>query len=135
MTLITSGCKRLAINNHLRTIAATLSLFLLITSVGLAQTFTTLASFNATNGSNPYYVSLVQGLDGNFYGTTNTNGGGFGTVFRVTPSGTITTLHTFCHTECSDGASPYSGPTLGTNGNFYGTTISGGTNNDGTVFK
>jgi uncharacterized repeat protein (TIGR03803 family) len=135
MTLVTSCYKKLAMKLTVRAIAATLVFFLLVANVALAQTFTTLASFDSTKGSNPYYVSLVQGLDGNFYGTTSKDGGGFGTVFRVTPGGTITTLHVFCHTECSDGASPYSGLTLGTNGSFYGTTISGGTNNDGTVFK
>ena len=61
-----------------------------------AQTFTTLQNFDRTNGASPYYVSLVQGTDGNFYGTTSSNGDdNFGTVFRITPSGILTTLRNF----------------------------------------
>lgn len=61
-----------------------------------AQTFHTLASFNGTNGSGPA-AALVQGWDGNFYGTT-VNGGtnNAGTVFRVTRTGKLATLYSFC---------------------------------------
>jgi uncharacterized repeat protein (TIGR03803 family) len=106
-----------------------------------AQTFTTLLSFNGTDGANPYYGSLVQGLDGNFYGTTNQGGAncapyGCGTVFKITPGGTLTTLYSFCaQTNCPDGYYPYAGLVQATNGNFYGITFDGGTNNGGTVFK
>jgi uncharacterized repeat protein (TIGR03803 family) len=102
-----------------------------------ADTFTTLVNFNGTNGASPYYMSLVQGTNGNLYGTTE--GGGAnngGTVFRVTPSGTLTTLYNFCaQTGCTDGYEPYAGLVLGTDGNFYGTTYEGGANDAGTVFK
>lgn len=67
------------------------------TAIGLpAQTFTVLHSFDGTDGGNPL-EGLVQATDGNFYGTT-LNGGapGPGTVFKITPSGTLTTLYTFC---------------------------------------
>jgi len=106
-----------------------------------AQTFTTLASFDITNGQEPIFVSLVQGLDGNLYGTTSgegTTGASTtpGTVFKVTPSGTLTTLHSFCAlTNCADGEHPYAGLVLSTDGNFYGTTTSGGSHGSGTVFK
>jgi uncharacterized repeat protein (TIGR03803 family) len=108
-----------------------------------AQTFTTLVNFNYTNGANPYFMSLVQGTDGNLYGTTE--GGGAndsGTVFKVTPTGTLTTLYSFCaKTNCTDGSVPFGGLVLGTDGNFYGTTSEGGIIADpcggdcGTVFK
>jgi uncharacterized repeat protein (TIGR03803 family) len=91
-----------------------------------AQTFTSLLSFDGRDGGNPN-AGLVQGTDGNFYGTTYDN-----TVFKITPSGTLTTLHTF-HT--TDGANPYASLILGTNGNFYGTTNTGGANGSGTVFS
>lgn len=61
-----------------------------------AQTFTTLVSFDGTNGYAPY-GSLIQGLNGNFYGTTY--GGAtyaVGTVFKVTPTGTLTDIYSFC---------------------------------------
>jgi uncharacterized repeat protein (TIGR03803 family) len=96
-----------------------------------AQTFTSLLSFLGTNGSLPI-GPLVQGLDGNFYGTTRTGGtNDAGTVFRVTPEGQQTTLHSF---DGSDGEYPY-GLALATDGNFYGTTQTLGPNGHGTVFK
>lgn len=97
--------------------------------VSPAQTLTTLASFDGTNGKAPWVPSaLVQGSDGNFYGTTSAGGANnSGTVFKVSPDGTVTTLYSFCaQSNCTDGASPYSGLIQGTNGNFYGTTYFGG---------
>src|ERR1700688_4990309 len=80
-------------------------LFCAATAIALpAQTFTTIVNFDGTNGSSPLYGSLVQGFDGDPYGTTS--GGGVnnvGTVFKVTSAGTLTTLHTF---DSSDGAVP-----------------------------
>ena len=104
-------------------------------------TLTTLYSFcsqsGCTDGDYPY-ASLVQGTDGNFYGTT-ANGGanGGGTVFKITPTGTLTTLYSFCPvTGCADGYAPLAGLVQGTDGNFYGTASSGGTNGySGTIFK
>jgi uncharacterized repeat protein (TIGR03803 family) len=102
-----------------------------ITTNGL---FTTLYSFTAgADGYGPW-AGLEQGTDGNYYGTTEyggTNGGG--TVFRINPSGSLTTLHSF--NDGSDGASPTGGLIQGADGNFYGTTSQGGTNGGGTVFK
>jgi uncharacterized repeat protein (TIGR03803 family) len=102
-----------------------------------AQIFTTLVSFDGTNGSYPEYISLVQGFDGNLYGTTAAGAGfpclfcGSGTVFEMNRGGTLTTLHFF---DGTDGAIPYAGLIQATNGNFYGTTHYGGVNNEGTVF-
>ena len=95
---------------------------------------TTLYSFAGSDGANPY-AALVQGSDGNFYGTTAGGGAsnGNGTVFKITPGGTLTTLHSFAG---SDGANPYAALVQGSDGNFYGTTQQGGANNgNGTVFK
>jgi len=89
-----------------------------------AQTFTQLHAFDVTDGAHPY-GTLVQGLDGNFYGTTaNGNGqnqcaNGCGEVFKTTPDGTLTILHSFKKT---DGGYPMAGLVLATNGNFYGST-------------
>jgi uncharacterized repeat protein (TIGR03803 family) len=97
-----------------------------------AQTFTSLASFNSTGGYDPN-PGVVQGFDGNFYGTTynSDSGNGSGTVFEITPSGTLTTLGSFNY---SDGANPTAGLTLATTGNFYGTTSTGGANAAGVIF-
>jgi uncharacterized repeat protein (TIGR03803 family) len=94
---------------------------------------TTLHSFTGPDGVRPL-TALIQGNDGNFYGTTNRGGAsGLGTVFKITPSGTLTTLHSFAG---SDGSYPQFGRWIqASDGNFYGTTIQGGGNNVGTVFK
>lgn len=97
----------------------------------------------SADGSIP--SNLVQGNDGNFYGTTRGGGpfGNNGTVFQLTSLGQINVLHNFCAvTSCSDGQQPQQGLILGTDGNFYGTTASGGANQNcgashgcGTVFE
>src|SRR5438876_4585880 len=110
-----------------------------ITSGG---TLTTLHSFNGTDGWKPI-AGLVQGTEGNFYGTTVLGGAyGGGTVFRMTPAGALTTLYNFCtQSGCTDGLSPFAPLIQASNGNFYGTTSGGGTNycwfdqQGGTIFK
>jgi uncharacterized repeat protein (TIGR03803 family) len=103
-------------------------------------TLTTLHSFCSRtackDGRNPF-AGLVQGTDGNLYGTTLEGGAkGFGTVFKVTPNGTLTTLHSFCtQSGCPDGQFPQTGLVQASNGNLYGTTITGGTYGDGTIFE
>ncbi len=103
-------------------------------------TLTTLHSFDYTDGDQP--VALILAIDGNFYGVTNYGGanicigGGCGTVFRVTPGGTLTTLHSF---DGPDGFYPSAGLVQATDGNFYGMTVQGGANSCvasgcGTVF-
>jgi len=102
-----------------------------------AQTFTNLANFDGTDGSNPFYLPLVQAGDGNLYGTTQSGGAiGNGSIFRLTPSGTLTTLYSFCSVaSCADGAYPLGGLVLATDGKLYGTTSGGGTSSVGTFFK
>ena len=90
-----------------------------------AQTFNTVFSPDFSNGSNPSTpngVALIQGPDGNFYGTTNNGGsaGQCGTVYQLTPSGNVTTLHSFTHSV--DGCALTSGVTMGSDGFLYGTT-------------
>ncbi len=79
----------------------------------------------------------MQGSDGNFYGTTSVGGAeGWGSVFKITSSGTLTTLYSFCsQSNCSDGASPLAGLVQASDGNFYGTNQYLGANDQGTVFK
>jgi uncharacterized repeat protein (TIGR03803 family) len=98
-----------------------------------AQTLTTLYSFNnGTNGYNPM-AGLVQATNGDLYGTTFD---AEGTVFKITPSGTLTTLYNFCsQSGCADGANPEAGLIQATNGDLYGTTYAGGSYTAGTVFK
>jgi uncharacterized repeat protein (TIGR03803 family) len=109
-----------------------------IYTISSASPLSTLLNFTGSNGASPWSMSFVQGADGNFYGTTM-NGGtnNAGTVFKITPGGALTTLYDFCtQSGCEDGSGPMAGLVLGTDGNFYGTTLYGGTSsNDGTVFK
>jgi len=103
-----------------------------------AQGFKVLFNFDGTNGGLPIASTLVQGVDGNLYGTTDWEGAsGYGTVFKVTPNGVLTKLYDFCQNPdiCTDGANPVSGLVLGPDGSFYGTTIGGGTFGSGTVYK
>jgi uncharacterized repeat protein (TIGR03803 family) len=103
-----------------------------------AQTkFTSLLSFTGVNGANPNYVYLVQGTDGDLYGTTHVSTGSGGTVFKITTKGVLTTIYTFCpHGDpCLDGAQPEAGLVLATDGNFYGTAMNGGANGFGTVYQ
>ncbi|HEY1676066.1 MAG TPA: choice-of-anchor tandem repeat GloVer-containing protein [Candidatus Sulfotelmatobacter sp.] len=106
--------------------------------VSPAQTFKTLLDFNGANGATPVYTPLIQGRDGNLYGTTlggGSNGGG--TVFKITPGGVLQTIYSFCsQTNCADGNGPYAGLVQGSDGNFYGTTYYGGVSGVfGTVFE
>ena len=96
-----------------------------------AQTFKTLVTFDGTNGSLPS-ASLIQGTDGDLYGTTEESGPGPGTVFKITPGGKLTTLHSF---DGTDGEYPVGQMVQATNGEFYGTTSQGGAYSYGTVFK
>jgi uncharacterized repeat protein (TIGR03803 family) len=103
-----------------------------------AQTFTSLFSFDFTDGAE-LDGSLVQGLDGNLYGTTFSGGANVlgGTAFKITPKGQLTTIYNFCsENKCLDGTEPDAGLVLATDGNFYGTTkAGGGSNSGGTLFR
>ena len=90
------------------------------------------SSDNNADGVNPV-STLTEGKDGDFYGTTEYGGtnGNYGTIFKITPAGALTTLHRFAG---SDGANPFATVIQGTDGNFYGTTSTGGANGYGTVF-
>ncbi len=98
-----------------------------------AQTFTTLAYFE--NGSYSF-SSLIQGRDGDLYGTGNPGGAyGYGTVFKLARDGTLTDLHDFCQQPgCTDGGGSSVPLVLATDGNFYG-AAGGGTYNLGVIFK
>ena len=99
-------------------------------------TLTTLVNFNENDGAYPV-AGLTLGSDGNFYGTTEYGGtnGGYGTVFKVTTNGTLTTLVSF-NGYPGNGKYPWAALTLGNDGNFYGTTSEGGPGPaGGTIFK
>jgi uncharacterized repeat protein (TIGR03803 family)/YD repeat-containing protein len=94
-------------------------------------TSSNLHAFNGSDGSNPF-AGLLQASDGNFYGS-NYSGGTTdqGNIFRVTPDGTLTVLHSFNGT---DGFKPNE-LIQAKDGNFYGTTREGGAYGNGTIFR
>jgi uncharacterized repeat protein (TIGR03803 family) len=105
--------------------------------ITLGGTLTVLYNFDSIHGAN-IFAPLVQGSDGNFYGTardggTKNNGG---VVFKLTPTKKLTVLYNFDHTGAiPDGNQPYAGLVQASDGKFYGTTSTGGTNSAGTLFR
>ena len=113
-----------------------------IFKVDAGGNFTSLVNFTGTNGAHPT-CKLALGIDGNFYGMTYNGGSsialdplgfGYGTIFKVTPSGTLTTLVNF---DGTNGGKPTSSLTPSLDGNFIGTTQFGTTyaNGSGTIFE
>jgi len=103
--------------------------------INTSGALTSLCAFNGGNDGAKPYAGLVQGNDGNFYGTTYYGGGtdgvvGNGTVFKISSSGVLSSLYSF--TGYTDFPSEL---VEGSDGNFYGTTVYGGTKGAGTVFK
>jgi uncharacterized repeat protein (TIGR03803 family) len=99
---------------------------------------TTLYAFCPTlpcsDGQNP--VGIIQGSDGNLYGAAG--GGKFngGTIFEITSTGGFKSLYSFCSlADCVDGTAPKAPPIQGSDGNFYGTTFAGGSENGGVFYE
>jgi uncharacterized repeat protein (TIGR03803 family) len=103
-----------------------------------AQTLTVLHNFHNTDGSYPW-GGLVQAANGDFYGTASGGGANSqGVVFKITPGGVFSTVYNFCSqggTACTDGEQPRMGLILDGNGYLYGTTLFGGANNRGTLYR
>lgn len=113
--------------SHLFFSAAMALLFAASAGLARGQSVTLLYSFNGSNSSQgPEFVTPEQGKDGKLYGTT------VGSVFRISTDGAGGQIFAF---DGTNGAQPFGGVTLATDGNFYGTTSFGGTDNDGVLFK
>jgi len=115
-------------------------------SAAEAQKFSVLYAFppDGSQGNDLSAMTLVEGTDGNFYGTAYSGGdtanysAGGGTIYKVKPSGKLTVLWAFaCQAGgvCPNGRSPEGGVIQASDGNFYGTTYAGGAYNDGTIFR
>lgn len=108
-----------------------------ITSSGTLRTLYSFCSQSGCSDGQDPLAGLVQATDGNFYGTTSAAGAnGYGTVFKITPGGSLTTLYSFCsESGCTDGREPFAGLVQATDGTLYGTTFRGGAYDGGTVFR
>jgi uncharacterized repeat protein (TIGR03803 family) len=117
------------------TFGVLLLLFVLCAGALHAQTYADLFEFpGKPGGCCPQHPSLMaQGRDGNLYGITTTGGANnLGSVFKITPTGTLTQLFSF---DTVHGSTPVGGLVLGLDGNLYGTTEFGGASGFGNIFK
>ena len=89
---------------------------------------------NGYDGAEPD-AGVIQGSDGNFYGTTRLGGHGAGTVFVLTPAGGYTALYSFPALGTTAGSDPVTSLVQGSDGNLYGTTETNGVDGAGTVFQ
>jgi uncharacterized repeat protein (TIGR03803 family) len=111
-----------------------------LTAAGVETLLYSFAGADSKDGSFPD-AALLQGSDGNFYGTTQQGGlgmtslGTLGTVFSITPTGAESVIYAFGANAGDDGASPVAGLLQGHDGNFYGTTFAGGPDELGTVYR
>jgi len=136
MNINTPATTRKSQNSQwVRRTVCTLLIFTLAAAItSAAQSQNIFARFINANGGSP--TSLVQGPDGNFYGVGIVGGNNAGgRIFKVSPTGTITPLYTFCFpAPCQDGKTP-NGLVLASDGNFYGTTFRGGPRDSGSIFR
>ena len=122
-TILTKIAARAA--RHLTAAALLLAILVALPQLACADAVeTTLVSFDGTNGHYPTQ-GLLLASDGNFYGTTPSYGADYGTVFRITPTGTLTTIYRFSGSSPDEG-NPLAALIQGSDGNLYGTTAGGG---------
>lgn len=108
-----------------------------IFEVAPAGVLTTLDSFGYKGDPAGPAAGVLLSTGGDLYGTTfgADTGADAGTIFRITAQGELTILYSFCPLPCADGAYPTAPLVQATDGNFYGTTYSGGANSEGTIFR
>jgi len=130
---VDAGVYSVIVSNALGTVTNRGAILAVIPVIARGVSLTTLHSFTGGDGANPL-STLVQGQDRILYGTTLRNGpAGYGTAYRITTNGALTTLHGF--SGGTDGGYPNAGLVQAADGNFYGTTYLGGQYGYGTAFR
>jgi uncharacterized repeat protein (TIGR03803 family) len=134
VTTLNTGSYSVIVSNALYAVSSLKATLTVVPNASPSAAMNELRLFTGgIDGAFPY-AGLIQGKDGNLYGTAEGGGSSFyGSIFRMTLAGGLTTLYSF--TDGNNGANPHARLVQGTNGNFYGTTDSGGTNGYGTIFK
>jgi uncharacterized repeat protein (TIGR03803 family) len=141
-----AGAYSVVVSNAVGTVSSSSAALTVVPAVAPGVALTTLhaLSYNDDRGHgavNPY-AGVIQGKDGNFYGTT-LNGGEYGTgaIFKLSPSGTINNLSSFAAVNAYFGVLPLASLIEGNDGNFYGAAFSGGiggagpSDGAGTIFR
>ena len=134
VSLASAGVYSVIVSNALHAVSSDKAVLTVVPITQPSASMTNLHLFTGGSDGTFPYAGLIQGKDGNLYGTTEGGGSSFqGSIFRMTLSGGLATLYNF--TYGTSGANPYGCLVQGTNGNFYGTTYQGGTNGYGTLFR
>ena len=127
------GAYSVVVNNNNGSVTSAVAI-LSVLAADLPWGFTLIHSFTGGLDGQAPYSSLLQVADSSFYGTTTTGGEyGYGTIFRIGTEGRFTTVYSF--SGGADGGAPAAGLISARDGNFYGTTVFGGLNGQGTVFR
>src|SRR6266568_4684842 len=128
------GTYSVVVSNTIRAVSSDKAVLTVVPATPAWASVSSLRLFTGGGDGAFPYAGLMQGKDGNLYGTGSGGGSRFyGTIFRMALNGGLNTLYNF--TDGVNGAYPYGGLVQGTNGNLYGTTLQGGTNGYGTVFR
>ena len=134
ITLASAGTYTVVVSNALFEVTSVPASLVVIPAAVPGAVATTLRQLNGTTDGAWPFAGLLQGTDGNLYGTTTQGGTKFqGTVFKMSQAGAFTSLYSF--PGGTSGANPYSPLIQGANGVFYGTTSAGGASGDGTIFR
>ena len=134
LAMANSGSYSVIVSNSLHAVSSVKAVLTVVPASSPSVAVSNLRLFSGgSDGAFPF-AGLIQGKDGNLYGTAEGGGSSFfGSIFRMTLAGALSTVYNF--TDGNNGANPYARLVQGTNGNFYGTTDSGGTNGYGTIFR
>jgi uncharacterized repeat protein (TIGR03803 family) len=135
VTITNSGSYSVIVSNSLASVSSATAMLTVLPATSPSAAMTTLHKFTGLQDGAFPYGGLVQANDGNLYGTAQGGGTSFaGSIFKMSLSGNLSTVYSFVNSPNAP-AVPLSGLLLADNGNLYGTSVGGGEDSDGTVFR